>query len=284
MNAGVGNVAVYKIDDKLCRNSELDRRSVLSVPKTVQLKQNRDEILHIFIAHGEQHAIPSQLIVNLVHNLKRLEASLFAQVDVSMAPLLLQAKDIGGISTRVCEGAGRSRRPYAADKAARAQARPIGRTRALASARRIWGLKASDLLPGGFARCMRSLRIGNKIAVPKGRLSASCGFLPFSPLARRTRMCICTSSCRLYYPRDSQLAQRLQVNQTINQTMGKHGLRLFRGSRRWRAARLDHLRHQDALSKGRILRMKQSRRSCVCNFASKTLQWCRSVLRREVMQ
>lgn len=96
-------------------------------------------------------------------------------------------------------------------------------------------------------------------------------------------MCICTSSCRPYYPRDSQLAQRLQVNQTINQTMGKQVLRLFRGCRRWRAARLDHLRHQDALSKGRILRMKQSRRSCVCNFASKTLQWCRSCLRRGLM-
>lgn len=72
-------------------------------------------------------------------------------------------------------------------------------------------------------------------------------------------MCICTSSYRPYYPRDSQLAQRLQVNQT----MGKQVLRLFRGCRRWRAARLDHLRHQDALSKGRILRMKQSRRSRV---------------------
>ena len=72
-------------------------------------------------------------------------------------------------------------------------------------------------------------------------------------------MCICTSSYRPYYPRDSQLAQRLQVNQT----MGKQVLRLFRGCRRRRAARLDYLRHQDALSKGRILRMKQSRRSRV---------------------
>ena len=52
VNAGVGNVAMYKIDDKLCRNSELDCRSAPCVPKTVQLKQDRDEILHIFIAHG----------------------------------------------------------------------------------------------------------------------------------------------------------------------------------------------------------------------------------------
>ena len=59
VNAGVGNIAVYKIDDKLCRNSELDRRSVLSVPKTVQSKLNRDEILYIFIIYGEQRAIPS---------------------------------------------------------------------------------------------------------------------------------------------------------------------------------------------------------------------------------
>ena len=89
MNAGVGNVAVYKIDDKLCRNSELDRRSVLSVPKTVQLKQNRDEILHIFIAHGEQHVIPSQLIVIFVHNLKRLHPSPIIQVDVGAVSLRL---------------------------------------------------------------------------------------------------------------------------------------------------------------------------------------------------
>lgn len=115
---------------------------------------------------------------------------------------------------------------------------------------------------------------------PEGRLSASCGFLPLSPLTRCTRMCICTSSCRPYYPRDSQLAQRLQVNQA----RGKQALRLFRDCRRWRAARLDHLQHQDALSKGHILRMKQSRRSCVCNFASKTLQWCRSCLRRGLMR
>ena len=128
-----------------CAGIVNDCRSVLSVPKTVQSKLNRDEILHIFIAHGEQHAIPSQLIVIFVHNLKRLEASLFAQVDVSVAPLLLQAKDIGGISTRGREGAERSRRPCAADKAARAQARPIGRTRALASARRIWGLESIGL-------------------------------------------------------------------------------------------------------------------------------------------
>ena len=120
---------MYKIDDKLCRNSEFDRRSVLPVPKTVQLKLNRDEILHIFITYGEQHAIPSQLIVIFVHNLKRLEASLFAQVDVSVAPLLLQAKDIGGISTRGREGAKRSRRPCAADKTTRAQARPTGHAR-----------------------------------------------------------------------------------------------------------------------------------------------------------
>ena len=133
MNTGVGNIAVYKIDDKLCRNSELDCRSVLSVPKTVQLKQNRDEILHIFIAHGEQHAIPSQLIVIFVHNLKRLEASLFAQVDVSVAPLLLQAKDIGGISTRGREGAERSQRPCAADKTTRARARPTGHARTCVS-------------------------------------------------------------------------------------------------------------------------------------------------------
>ena len=128
-----------------CAGIVNDCRSVLSVPKTVQSKLNRDEILHIFIAHGEQHAIPSQLIVIFVHNLKRLEASLFAQVDVSVAPLLLQAKDIGGISTRGREGAERSRRPCAADKSARAQARPIGRTRALASARRIWGLESIGL-------------------------------------------------------------------------------------------------------------------------------------------
>ena len=50
---------------------------------------------------------------------------------------------------------------------------------------------------------------------PEGWLSASCGFLPLSPLTRCTRMCICTSSCRLYYPKDSQLAQRLQINQTM---------------------------------------------------------------------
>lgn len=41
-------------------------------------------------------------------------------------------------------------------------------------------------------------------------------------------MCIRASSYRPYYPRDSQLAQRLQVNQT----MGKQVLRLFRGCRR----------------------------------------------------
>lgn len=215
-----------------------------------------------------------------VHNLKRLEASLFAQVDVSVAPLLLQAKDIGRISTRGREGAERSRRPCAADKAARAQARPIGRTRALASARRIWGLESIRLAAWRLCKVHAITSNRQQISRPEGRLSASCGFLPLSPLTRCTRMCICTSSCRPYYPRDSQLAQRLQVNQT----MGKQVLRLFRGCRRWRAARLNHLRHQDALSKGRILRVKQPGRSCVCNFALKTLQWRRSVLWREVMK
>ena len=133
-----------------------------------------------------------------------------------------------------------------------------------------------DLVPLTKQRVRRRVRLGTRALA----LSASCGFLPLSPLTRCTRMCICTTSCRPYYPRDSQLAQRLQVNQT----MGKQVLRLFRGCRRWRAARLDHLRHQDALSKGRILRIKQSGRSCVCNFALKTLQWRRSVLWREVMQ
>ena len=38
-------------------------------------------------------------------------------------------------------------------------------------------LKASDSLPGGFARCMRSLRIGNKIAVPKDGLQTASRFL-----------------------------------------------------------------------------------------------------------
>ena len=38
VNADVKNAAVYKIDDKLCRNSEYDRQSILPVPRTVQAK------------------------------------------------------------------------------------------------------------------------------------------------------------------------------------------------------------------------------------------------------
>ena len=40
-------------------------------------------------------------------------------------------------------------------------------------------LKASDSLPGGFARCMRSLRIGNKIAVPKDGYRQAAGSYRF---------------------------------------------------------------------------------------------------------
>lgn len=40
-------------------------------------------------------------------------------------------------------------------------------------------LKASDSLLGGFARCMRSLRIGNKIAVPKGGYRQAAGSYRF---------------------------------------------------------------------------------------------------------
>ena len=72
-----------------CAGIVNDCRSVLPVPKTVQSKLNRDEILHIFIAHGEQHAIPSQLIVIFVHGLKRLHPSPIIQVDVGAVSLRL---------------------------------------------------------------------------------------------------------------------------------------------------------------------------------------------------
>ena len=102
----------------------------------------------------------------------RLHCSL-ASISV---PLLFQTKDIGGISTRVCEGAERSRRPCAAGKAARAQARRLGELAHLRQLAAFGDLKASDTLPGGFARCMRSLRIGNKIAVPKDGYRQAAGF------------------------------------------------------------------------------------------------------------
>lgn len=102
----------------------------------------------------------------------RLHCSL-ASISV---PLLFQAKDIGGISTRVCEGAERSRRPCAADKASRAQARRLGELAHLRQLAAFGDLKTSDSLPGGFARCMRSLRIGNKIAVPKDGYRQAAGF------------------------------------------------------------------------------------------------------------
>ena len=95
---------MYKIDDKLCRNSEFDRRSVLSVPKTVQSKLNRDEILHIFITYGEQHAIPSQLIVNLVHVIKKLHLSPIIQVDADVVSPLVFAKGTGHFGSRGVRG------------------------------------------------------------------------------------------------------------------------------------------------------------------------------------
>ena len=106
---------MYKIDDKLYRNSECGRQSALSVPKTVQAKRNQGEIIHTLTRLEECYAIPSQLIVNLVHDIKRLHPSPIIQVNVDVvlhsfcqcgvpAPFRKKAP---GISTQgVCEGAG----------------------------------------------------------------------------------------------------------------------------------------------------------------------------------
>ena len=81
----------------------------------MQSKLNRDEILHIFITYGEQYAIPSQLIVNLVHGIKKLHPSPIIQVDADVAsPLLLSVRrpcsfsqKAPGISAQgACEEAG----------------------------------------------------------------------------------------------------------------------------------------------------------------------------------
>lgn len=97
---------MYKIDDKLCRNSECGRQSALSVSKTVQAKRNQGEILHTFAKHEEHYAIPSQLIVIFVHGLKRLHPSSIIQVDVGAASLLLFAKGTGYFGSRGVRGAG----------------------------------------------------------------------------------------------------------------------------------------------------------------------------------
>ena len=81
-----------------------------------------------------------------------MEASLFAQVDVSVAPLLLQAKDIGGISTRVCEGAGRSGDLVPLTKQRVRRRVRLGELVHLRQLVAFGDLKASGLMPGGLKK------------------------------------------------------------------------------------------------------------------------------------
>ena len=73
---------------------------IVKVSYLYQERYKQSEIFHTFARFEEHYAVSSQLIVNLVHGIKRLHPSPIIRVDVDAALLLLFAKGTGYFDSR----------------------------------------------------------------------------------------------------------------------------------------------------------------------------------------